>query len=357
MGMKGAREIAWGETRELLTLAADLAAARSPDDLLHPLRGFRDLVGADTVGSGELRREGGPASMEILPQVSHPAIFDDDALSDWVRHWHEHPSVARQLRGREPRPLVLSQLLGQRQLRRLAIYSAYRRLGLRDEIALQVSWEPHRIAAVTMHRTGRDFGERERGLFAALAPHLQAARERIEVGLTASRHRRLLELGLTQSGAEVLLADTTGRILAASAGCEGLLGRWFSPARAGDRLPEELASWLAAQGRRADPAPLLRRRDGRTLRVTATSEGEERILLLRQLRSDGPDAATLHRSLPLTPRESEVLALVAAGASNEEIARRLGISVRTAGHHVERILAKLEVPSRTAAAAVAHRAL
>ncbi|HVY77726.1 MAG TPA: LuxR C-terminal-related transcriptional regulator [Solirubrobacterales bacterium] len=356
--MDGAREIAGKETSELLALAGDLAVARSPDDLLHPLRGFLDLVGADTVGCGELRREGGRAAMEILPQVAYPVIFDDESLSCWARHWREHPSVARQLRGHEPRPLVLSQLLSRRQLRRLAIYPAYRRLGLRDEIALQVSWEPHRIAAVTMHRTrGRDFGERERGLFAQLAPHLRAARERIELGQAAGRHRRLLERGLTQSGAEVLLLDATRRILAASADCEGLLARWFAPAPAGDRLPEELASWLAARRRHADPAPLLRRRSGQTLRVTAASEGGERILLLRESRSDGPDPATLRRSLPLTLRESEVLSLVAAGGSNDEIAHRLGISVRTASHHVERILAKLEVPSRTAAAAVAHRAM
>jgi DNA-binding CsgD family transcriptional regulator len=354
--MDDAREIGGRETSELLALAGDLAAARSPDDLLHPLRGFLDLVGADTVGCGELRREGGRASMEILPQVAYPLVFDDESLSSWARHWREHPSVARQLRGREPRPLVLSQLLSRRQLRRLAIYPAYRRLGLRDEIALQVSWEPHRIAAVTMHRTRRDFGERERGLFARLAPHLRAARERIELDLAAGRHRRMLERGLTQSGAELLLVDATRRILAASVGCEDVLDRWFSPVRAGDRLPEELASWLAARRRCADPAPLQRRRNGRVLRITAASEGEERILLLRESRSDGPDPETLRRSLPLTLRESEVLSLVAAGGSNDEIAKRLGISVRTASHHVERILAKLGVPSRTAAAAVAHRA-
>lgn len=353
--MDGARQIAGKETSELLSLAGDLAAARSPDDLLHPLRGFLDLVGADTVGCGELRRTDGRASMEILPQVTYPMVFDDESLSYWARHWHEHPSVARQLRGREPRPLVLSQLLSRRQLRRLAIYPAYRQLGLRDEIALQVSWEPHRIAAVTMHRTRRDFGERERSLFAQLAPHLRAARERIELGLAADRHRRLLERGLAQSGAEVLLVDATGRVVAASAGCEDVLRRWFAPAPAGDRLPEELTSWLAARCRRAEPEPLLRRRSGRTLRVTAASEGGERILLLRELRTDGPDPATLRRFLPLTLRESEVLSLVAAGGSNDEIAHRLGISVRTASHHVERILAKLDAPSRTAAAAVAHR--
>jgi DNA-binding NarL/FixJ family response regulator len=50
-----------------------------------------------------------------------------------------------------------------------------------------------------------------------------------------------------------------------------------------------------------------------------------------------------------------VLALVAAGATNREIAGRLFMAEKTASVHVSRILAKLDVRSRTEAAAVAHR--
>jgi DNA-binding CsgD family transcriptional regulator/tetratricopeptide (TPR) repeat protein len=57
----------------------------------------------------------------------------------------------------------------------------------------------------------------------------------------------------------------------------------------------------------------------------------------------------------LTEREREVLALVAAGRSNPEIARALFISAKTASVHVSNILAKLGVSGRVEAAAVAHR--
>ena len=57
----------------------------------------------------------------------------------------------------------------------------------------------------------------------------------------------------------------------------------------------------------------------------------------------------------LTAREREVLALVAAGATNREIGSRLHMAEKTASVHVSRILAKLDVRSRTEAAAVAHR--
>ena len=57
----------------------------------------------------------------------------------------------------------------------------------------------------------------------------------------------------------------------------------------------------------------------------------------------------------LTPRERQVLALVAAGATNREIGRQLYMAEKTASVHVSRILSKLDVRSRTEAAGVAHR--
>jgi DNA-binding CsgD family transcriptional regulator len=57
----------------------------------------------------------------------------------------------------------------------------------------------------------------------------------------------------------------------------------------------------------------------------------------------------------LTPRETEVLALLAEGASNKLIARRLGISVHTAKFHVGQLLDKLDADGRTGALAEAAR--
>lgn len=69
-----------------------------------------------------------------------------------------------------------------------------------------------------------------------------------------------------------------------------------------------------------------------------------------------PDEGVPSASLQgLTVREVEVLKLVVQGRSNREIAAALFITVKTASVHVSNILAKLEVPSRGAAAAAAHR--
>jgi ATP/maltotriose-dependent transcriptional regulator MalT len=57
----------------------------------------------------------------------------------------------------------------------------------------------------------------------------------------------------------------------------------------------------------------------------------------------------------LTPRERQVLELLAAGCTNREIGQTLYMAEKTASVHVSRILGKLDVRSRTEAAAVAHR--
>jgi non-specific serine/threonine protein kinase len=68
----------------------------------------------------------------------------------------------------------------------------------------------------------------------------------------------------------------------------------------------------------------------------------------------GELAETAHPETGLSTRELEVLSLIAAGRSNREIADTLFVSVHTVKTHVKNILAKLELDSRTAAAAYAH---
>ena len=57
---------------------------------------------------------------------------------------------------------------------------------------------------------------------------------------------------------------------------------------------------------------------------------------------------------PLTPREHEILELVAAGLTNDEIAERLSVSSETVKKHATSIYAKMGVHSRTQATARAR---
>ena len=69
----------------------------------------------------------------------------------------------------------------------------------------------------------------------------------------------------------------------------------------------------------------------------------------------GADAGDAESPFGLTPRELQVLTLIAEGATNRQIGAALYMAEKTASVHVSRILTKLGVNSRTQAAAVAHR--
>lgn len=112
------------------------------------------------------------------------------------------------------------------------------------------------------------------------------------------------------------------------AGAAAVLPRDATPGVIGAALS------LAAEGLRLLPASALDR-----LRVVAGAE----------------PAVSGEEAPELTPREREVLAAMADGASNKVIARRLGISFHTAKFHVASILAKLDAETRTEALARAAR--
>jgi DNA-binding CsgD family transcriptional regulator len=104
------------------------------------------------------------------------------------------------------------------------------------------------------------------------------------------------------------------------------------------------ADRLGAQPLAAEAAGLARR--ARLRLVPATPDAEQT--------AQAATADELAR-FGLTDREREVLALLAAGRSNPEIARALFISAKTASVHVSNIIAKLGVSRRGEAAAIAHR--
>jgi len=140
------------------------------------------------------------------------------------------------------------------------------------------------------------------------------------------------------------------------------LGQPYPVAYAGFRQAEAL---LATTGDRATATAVLGRAAEVTGRLGARPLDAEIQALARRARLDlaPPASATVPAAgapasaaqLGLTPREVEVLTLVAAGRSNRQIAQALFISPKTVGVHVSNILAKLGVAGRVEAAAVAHR--
>ncbi|MEV6790583.1 AAA family ATPase [Streptomyces sp. NPDC051320] len=161
-------------------------------------------------------------------------------------------------------------------------------------------------------------------------------------------------------------------------------GHWSEAATALEPLerPYELAQarlhWAAALlarsstvgSGREQATELLRLSHDTSVALGARPLREETELLAQRARISLTEAASESRfSAPggtgsgtgdtdgfgLTSRERDVLRLVAAGRTNRQIAEELFISPKTASVHVSNILAKLGVPSRGEAAALAHR--
>jgi len=98
--------------------------------------------------------------------------------------------------------------------------------------------------------------------------------------------------------------------------------------------------------------------DGAQFELRAAQSAFEKLGALSDLVRLASPISTSTRDAPLpgnlTPREVDVLVLVAQGKSNREIADLLFISERTVATHISHILTKLDVPSRTAATAYAY---
>ena len=129
---------------------------------------------------------------------------------------------------------------------------------------------------------------------------------------------------------------------------------------------EAAAQWLRRGCPYEEAVALLQTRQPRQIRETlriADSLGARRLRerATRIMRDErvavprGPTPTTRGNAYGLTERELDVLAEIASGHTNRDIASRLGIRTKTVDHHVSSVLSKLGVRSRSEAAVHAER--
>jgi len=153
---------------------------------------------------------------------------------------------------------------------------------------------------------------------------------------------------------------TPAAAAAAAAAWEAAVAAWDrlgDPHRAGVARARLAAALLAERGgdQRGRAAAALRTAAEVARELGAAPLAQEAARVARRGGVDLDGGGAGGAAHGLTPREVEVLRLVAAGRSNREIGTALWISAKTASVHVSNILGKLDVRSRGEAAAVAHR--
>jgi DNA-binding NarL/FixJ family response regulator len=316
--------------------------------------GLRRLVPCDVATYDEINPATGEV-MWITDPGEHATLADDAAF---VRNIAEHPVIEHHRRTGDGTPRTFSDFYSRKQLHATALYNEFfRPLEIETQVGMLFYGPMPTVVGLTLNGERHDFSQRDRAVLDLLRPHLGRA---FEAALARSRSDRMLaalEAGADRAGASVMVLSADGRIEAATAGARARLRDFFGDADAAERLPDSVVLWVRAQ-RRGATRPLTRERGGRSLRVRFMPRGApaEPDALLLEERAPLPTPESL-RGLGLTGRQCEVLALIAAGHSNQEIADALTISPLTAKKHAENIYARLGAPGRAAAAARAHQAL
>jgi DNA-binding CsgD family transcriptional regulator len=208
---------------------------------------------------------------------------------------------------------------------------------------------------VALNRSRRDFSEEERAVLDLLKPHLSQA-------LTTSKLFSYYSDAAEGNSQAWIIANSAGRILFETGKAVHWLVEYFGH---NGSLPAQIRDWLKRRASSlGDPngvsLPLkdfsIQRGSKRlTVRSLSSVQATEHRLVLTET-SEELDAHSL-QTLGLTKREAEVLFWVSQGKRNCEIAEILGARSRTIGKHVERILSKLCVETRTAAANIAAEVL
>jgi DNA-binding CsgD family transcriptional regulator/tetratricopeptide (TPR) repeat protein len=269
----------------------------------------------------------------------------------------------------------------------------YRELGLYDaRLADLALWERRWTDAEAAVDTGLARARRRAAAQVRVQLCAKGLRAQAELALLARARRDVGSLRDRLRRARKLL-EVARRAAADAADVTPVAGGWLALAeaeheRAGGEAPpatwsEAAATWeqlerppLAAYCRWREAEALVAAGASRTeagapllnAHAIATRIGAQPLLgeielLAERARLDlappiaGSDDETqsVETVLGLTPREAEVLTLVARGYTNREIASALVISVKTASVHVSHILGKLGAPNRLEAAAIAHR--
>ena len=287
------------------------------------------LVPADQVGYCELDRV--RKSDRYMAERPGDEFDSSEVTVDYWEISAEYPTCRFHDSG-DFSALKLSDFLTLPQLRKTRLYSAWL-CGTERELSVPIPSPPWHTKTFLFHR-GRgasDFTERDRELMTLLQPHFARLWRAAETRRLLRAAFDCLDSASEQDVHGVVLLAPDGRIAFASPAARRLLRDYVGESRGAD-LPPALADWLESG------ALVLTHVDGdRCLTVRRSGDS----LLFEEKRG----------LLDLTPRESQILAWVARGKTNREVAELLWIAPTTVRKHLENVYAKLGVTTRTAAVA------
>ncbi len=319
------------------------------------IRVMAPLVQAKVASYNEVDPPRGRFGFAVYP----PDILSDEALAIWTRHAHENPLIQHVHENPTDFGVYkITDFVRQEQFRKTGLCRKLYK-GLIDaeyQIAMPFP-EPGTAAIAIAFNRATDFTERDRELLTLLQPLVVRAYRNAAAFTDLQMAHEDIRQSFDGLQPGLIMVAGDGTILAQSLKAREFLHRLDARTRGPAAvLPDAITSWLDQDSKGSSPdssGQTLRLRIGkRQLAVTRIARSKDRSIVLSVKESAGA-ADDAFRKFRLTHREAEIVTWLARGESNKQIARRLGVRSRTIEKHIEHILPKLKVTSRTAACLLA----
>jgi DNA-binding CsgD family transcriptional regulator len=343
----------------LLEFSNGLLAVRTVEGFReYLLRNLRAIISSEFSSYGEI--DPNRSAGEMGHTWVEPLGLNPPGYTEWSQKLlAKEPTWLHFQKSGTSRPLTHSDFYSERQYRETEHYALYNEIGgpIRDMI-VALRAHPSGLLLNFGAVRGKRYSDRDRLMLEAIASHVFQASLNVKAFSDLAGEVHQLQGTIEKAGRAVVIVSLDLLVTYTSARAALLIQEHFGRHRSGV-LPERIESWLLQQVAQAStlddvaaPADALKLRGPSGWLIVRLASLPNGWLLLLERESFQLDV-TMLKSLPITNREAEVLAYVANGKTNPEIAIILGISRLTVKKHLEHIFEALGVETRTAAAAMA----
>lgn len=353
-----------GSIAQILDFVHDIYCHQNAEVLSsHLLSALSRIIPADVHSYNEVNPAQQSVTYKIIPN-DFKEVPDSKAIL--CQYLDQHPFVQHAAATGDGSPRTFSDFVPLQRFKRTDLYQEfYGPMRIPHNLFVEVHDKDPSGKTITlgMHRGGREFRESDRSILTILRPHIRQAIANARLITHLEAECSSLHHVLSGASISALILTSENTILwsmpQATMFLEQVPG--WDPQRP-DQLPPVVLNWVLKSEHTfgsfseipASFLPLEVVRGARLVRMRLLRNGTHRTIVIEKI--SAPIMAEQLASLGLSKRESEVLAWVGQGKTNEEIGRILGCSHRTVQKHLERVYIKLGVENRTAAAMVATEA-
>jgi len=326
------------------------AAVRVLDVQTNYLDAIADLVRADAYGFAHVDVSG----EQLVPLSTLTRDAPEGLVNSYDHFGADHDPVLRSARASNT-PMDNTRALSPQEWHEHSLADVLDRHGLRQTLVVPLVGNHAQLLGTLYFARGADdgpFSDTDLDAMATAKRHIELALHRANLYESLDQHTSVLRWAFNRLEMPTILSASDDRVVIENAAVRRLLRahRDAGPRLAAlvaqntDRLHAKPGRVVVSSGALPPEDPSGPPQTWLTVKSTALRRGTGAIISFVFLRHSGLDAPVEH--VPLTPREGEIVAWVAEGLTNREIAELAYVSENTVRQHLKRIFSKLDVHSR-----------